>query len=157
MRRRTFVGLTGVSLISVMLAEATSGSPPAETEALASVLTGSALGLPLPEPGPPDARTLAAEVDAARGHYQACRYARLAEDLPGLLRRLNAVCAILDGDARDRGIALSADAHHVAAGLMLKHGDPGLAHLPLTGACGPRSPVATRWPSPAARGSSRTR
>ena len=128
-RRRTFVGLTGVSLISVMLAEATSGSPPAETEALASVLTGSAVGLPLPEPGPPDARTLAAEVDAARRAYQACRYSELARLLPALLARLDSACAMLAGDARSEACALSADAHHVAAGLLLKLDDQGLASL----------------------------
>jgi hypothetical protein len=125
-RRRTFVGLTGVSLISVMLAESTSGSPPAETEALASVLTGS---LHLPSPGPPDGRTLAAEVDAARRAYQACRYSELARQLPGLLARLDSACAMLTGDARSKACALSADAHHVAAGLLLKLDDQGLASL----------------------------
>ena len=128
-RRRTFVGLTGVSLIGAMLADSISGDPPAETEALASVLTGSAIGLPIPPPGPPDARTLAAEVDAVRRAYQACRYSELARQLPGLLARLDSACAMLAGDARSKACALSADAHHVAAGLLLKLDDQGLASL----------------------------
>jgi len=53
----------------------------------------------------------------------------VAEELPALLGHLNAVCATLDGDARDRAHALAADAHHFAASLMLKHGDLGLAAL----------------------------
>jgi hypothetical protein len=128
-RRRTFVGLTGASLVSAMLAESASGGPPAETEALASVLTGHTASLAL-EPGQPSGTgTLAAEVDAARRVYQACRYSELARLLPGLLDRLNSACAMLAGDARSEACALSADAHHVAAGLLLKLDDQGLASL----------------------------
>jgi transcriptional regulator with XRE-family HTH domain len=76
-----------------------------------------------------DIGALAASVDAARAHYQDCRYTQLAGSLAGLLKTLKASCAALDGDGRDRARALSADAHHVAAGLMLKRGDLGLATL----------------------------
>ncbi|MDQ2815356.1 MAG: hypothetical protein M3Z75_26810 [Actinomycetota bacterium] len=128
-RRRTFVGLTGASLVSAMLAESASGRPPAETEALASVLIGHAASLALEPDQPSSTGTLAAEVDAARRAYQACRYSELARLLPGLLGRLNSACAMLPGDARSEACALSADAYHVAAGLLLKLDDQGLASL----------------------------
>jgi hypothetical protein len=121
--RRSFIGLTGAPIFGVM-----PGSVPGiGAEALASALTG--LGPAGLEEPPDDIGTLAAAADAARRHYQACRYAQLAEVLPQLIRQLNTACAILSGDASDRASALSADAHHVAASLMLKHGDRGLASL----------------------------
>jgi len=46
-----------------------------------------------------------------------------------LLARLHAACLALDGDDQSRAFALSADAHHVAAGLLLKLDDQGLAYL----------------------------
>jgi len=120
--RRTFVGLTSASTFGAIF-----GGVPHSADALASALTDLDAASQQEPLG--DISTLTDSANAARGHYQACRYARLAEDLPGLLRRLNAFCAILEGDARDRAHALAADAHHVAASLMLKHGDPGLASL----------------------------
>ena len=72
---------------------------------------------------------LTAPVDAARGDYQACRYARLGGILPGLMRKLDAACSAFGGAERDRSRALLADAYHVTAGVMLKHGDLGLAVL----------------------------
>ena len=130
-RHRALDGLPGASPIGTMLSEAASGSVPAdETEALASILTGSAVGLVPPEQGwLPDIGTLTAEVGEARQAYQACRYAELAMLLPGLLARLDGACAELLGDARSQARALSADAHHVAAGLLLKLDDQGLASL----------------------------
>lgn len=99
----------------------------AEADSLASALTDlSADGQQEPVT---DLDVLAASVDAARVSYQDCRYERLAGHLSGLIVILNASCAVLDGDSRDRAHALSADAHHVAAGLMLKRGDLGLAAL----------------------------
>ncbi len=47
--------------------------------------------------------------EQTRQDYQGCRYAELP-----------AAC---------RACALSADAYHVAAGFLLKTGDPGLAHV----------------------------
>lgn len=101
--------------------------PHAGDDALASALTGlSAAGQPEPDT---DLHALAALVDAARASYQDCQYAQLAGSLPGLIVTLNASCAALSGDVRDQAHALCADAHHVAAGLMLKRGDLGLAAL----------------------------
>ncbi|HEY2261275.1 MAG TPA: XRE family transcriptional regulator [Streptosporangiaceae bacterium] len=123
-------GLPGASPISTMLSEVASGSLPAETEALASILTGNAAGLVPSEQGwRPDIGTLTAEAGEARLAYQACRYAELAMLLPGLLARLDVACAELLGDARSQACALSADVHHVAAGLLLKLDDQGLASL----------------------------
>jgi hypothetical protein len=93
------------------------------------VLTGHAASLALEPDQPSSTGTLAAEVDAARRAYQACRYSELARLLPGLLGRLNSACAMLPGDARSEACAFSADAYHVAAGLLLKLDDQGLASL----------------------------
>jgi hypothetical protein len=130
LRRRTFVGLAGVSVIGAVFAEAASGSAPAETDAFASVLTRNAAS-PVPaEAGPPpEIETLAAEVDGVRRDYQACRYTELSSRLPGLLTRLESACATVTGDVGGKACALSADAHHVAAGLLLKLDDQGLASL----------------------------
>lgn len=96
-------------------------------DALASALTD--LG-PAGQPEPvTDLHALAALVDAARAAYQDCRYAQLTGSLPGLIVTLNASCAVLGGDAQHGAHALSGDAHHVAAGLLLKRGDLGLAAL----------------------------
>jgi tetratricopeptide (TPR) repeat protein len=76
---------------------------------------------------PPDLPALVAAADDARRQYQACRYADLIPLLSGLLGRLGAACQLLDGDDQLRAFALSADVHHVAAGLLLKLDDRGLA------------------------------
>jgi transcriptional regulator with XRE-family HTH domain len=129
-RRRTFVELTGASMISALLAEPASGRAPADTEPLASVLTGSAASTVGADPGPPaDIAILTAEMANVRRQYQACRYTELASQLPGLLAQLHSACLTLTGDAQDKAFALSADAHHVAAGLLLKLDDQGLAYL----------------------------
>ena len=59
--------------------------------------------------------------------YQACRDSELIKCLPGLLSRPPAACLSLDGRDRLRAYALSADVPHVAAGLLLKLDDQGLA------------------------------
>jgi Helix-turn-helix domain len=101
--------------------------PHADGDALAAALSDlSAAGRQEPVR---DTGALAASVHTAREYYQDCRYAQLAGSLADLIVTLNASCAALDGDARDRAHVLSADAHHVAAGLMLKRGDLGLATL----------------------------
>jgi len=98
-----------------------------EADTLASVLTD--LGSDGRHEPVTDLDVLAASVDAARVSYQDCRYGQLAGLLSGLIADLNASCAVLGGEARDRAHVLNADAHHVAAGLMLKRGDLGLAAL----------------------------
>jgi hypothetical protein len=70
-----------------------------------------------------------AAVSNARRQYQACRYSELIKHLPNLLDQLHAACLALDGEPRLHACALSADARHVAAGLLLKLDDRGLAYL----------------------------
>ncbi len=125
-RRRTFVGLTGATMVSAVLDGIPQPRPPADAEALASVLIGHTVD-PAALDAPPDIRALARAADDARRQYQACRYTDLISHLSGLLGRLGAACQLLDGDERLRAFALSADAHHVAAGLLLKLDDRGVA------------------------------
>ena len=89
-------------------------------------MTGAA---PEPAQEPPGISALTLSVTRARTHYQACRYAELITRLPRLLAQLDAACGSLDGDGKLRVYALSADAYHLAAGILLKTGDHGLAHL----------------------------
>jgi hypothetical protein len=77
-RRRSFVGLTGVSLISAVLGEAASAGAPAETEPFAVILTGNAAGVASSEPG-----SLAGTRDAGTPNWPATCPACL----PGLIRR----------------------------------------------------------------------
>ncbi len=125
-RRRTFVGLTGATMASAILDGIPRTRPPADAEALAPVLTGHTVD-PAALEAPPDIRALARAADDARRQYQACRYTDLIPRLSGLLGRLGAACQLLDGDEQLRAFALSADVHHVAAGLLLKLDDRGLA------------------------------
>ena len=125
-RRRTFVGLTGATMASTILDGIPRPRPPADAEALAPVLTGHTVD-PAALEAAPDIRALARAADDARRQYQACRYSDLIPVLSGLLGRLGAACQLLDGDEQLRAFALSADAHHVAAGLLLKLDDRGLA------------------------------
>ena len=125
-RRRTFVGLTGATMVSAILDGIPRPRPPADAEALAPVLTGYSVD-PAALEVPPDIRALTTAADDARRQYQACRYSDLIPLLSGLLGRLGAACQLLDGDDQLRAFTLSADAHHVAAGLLLKLDDRGLA------------------------------
>ncbi len=128
-RRRTFVGLTGASLIDAILAD-TQGGASDDLESLASVLATywpPAEGIAHDQP--PDMPALADAVSQAKTDYQACRYSKVTKDLPALLARLRAACAVLDGEARSQAFTLSAEAHHVAASILLKTGDNGLAWL----------------------------
>lgn len=96
----------------------------------ALVLAGPSAGTGLEGfDSPPDLTALTAAVSSARRQYQDCRYSALVQHLPLLLARLHAACASLDGEARRRALVLSADACHVAAGLLLKLDDQGLACL----------------------------
>ncbi len=125
-RRRSFMGLAGASLFSAKL----TGIAPdnrADAEALAPVLISYPAAVPAD--APPDLAALAAAVNRARREYQACRYSDLLTYLPDLLARLHAAGLALEGDARLRVHAMSAEAHHVAAGLLLKLDDQGLAYL----------------------------
>lgn len=125
-RRREFVGLTGAALFSVILSDDRDTKPAQHHgEDLAAVLVDHAP----PTDGPIDLAALAAGVAMAKQHYQACRYSRVTAQLPMLLRDLRAACAYLEADERLRAHALSAEAHHVAASILLKQEDKGLAWL----------------------------
>jgi hypothetical protein len=129
-RRRIFVGLTGAAMLSAVFADTAPDALPLRAEPFAPVLAGHTAGTagePLDQA--PDIGALATAVDNARRQYQACHYAELIRHLPALLARLHSACLALTGDAQSRAFALSADAHHVAAGLLLKLGDQGLAYL----------------------------
>ena len=119
------MGLAGASLFSAILADARDDRT--EAEALAPVLTSYPPAAPAD--ASPDLAALAESVKRARREYQACHYSGLLACLPDLLARLHAAGAALDGDARLRVYAMSADAHHVAAALLLKLDDLGLAYL----------------------------
>ena len=129
-RRRTFVGLTGAALFGAVLANPIHSSPPDAIESFAAVLASYApdtAGSALDEP--PDLPALATAVARAKRDYQACRYSDVTSTLPALLGRLQAACAVLDGEARSRAYTLSAEAHHVAASILFKLGDEGLGWL----------------------------
>jgi len=128
-RRRAFVGLASTSLLGSVL-DAASDQRPLTAEPFVPVLTGHFADTEAGQPGPPsDIVALAAAVSQARRQYQDCRYSELTGHLPQLLVRLDAACLSLDGEARSRAFVLSADTHHVAAGLLLKLDDQGLAYL----------------------------
>lgn len=61
--------------------------------------------------------------------YQACDYDTVVTDLPGLLDRMKAGVRYVAGDDR-RGVAgLTAQAHHVAASVLLKLDNHGVASI----------------------------
>ena len=128
-RRRTFVELTGISVIDALLPARAAAQPPASTGPLALMLTAQMTGTTAGSAEPPDLTALSRSVSRARSQYQACRYSELVSRLPALLADLHAACVTLADDARLRAYALSADAYHVTAGFLLKAGDQGLAHL----------------------------
>jgi hypothetical protein len=125
-RRRTFVELTGISMAAAMLPGAAGTSPAISIDPLVLMLTGAS---PESSAAPPDLTALGYSVARARRDYQACRYAELVSRLPRLLSQLDSACRCLGSDDRLRACALCADAYHVAAGFLLKTGDPGLAHV----------------------------
>lgn len=129
-RRRTFVGLTGAAMLNTMFTDTPADALLIKAEPFAPVLAGhtaSTAGESLDQA--PDIGALAVAVDNARRQYQECHYSDLIRHLPALLARLHAACLALTGDAQSRAFALSADAHHVASGLLLKLDDQGLAYL----------------------------
>ena len=128
--RRTFVSLTGASLFGAVLASTSPGGPGDAVEAFAAVLAGYS-----PDDDAdrldalPDLEALSAAVASAKRDYQACRYSHVINGLPGLLARVQAACAVLTRERQSRAYTLSAEAHHVAAGILLKLGDHALAGL----------------------------
>jgi transcriptional regulator with XRE-family HTH domain len=124
--RRTFTRLAGASLVGAVLADNAAG-PLHGAEAFAAALV-------TPESVPAAAQpaevpALAKAVANAKRAYQSCRYAEVMSQMPTLLPTLQATCSDLDGDAKLRAYALAADAYHVAASVLLKLDDHGLAWL----------------------------
>jgi len=127
-RRRTFARLAGASLAGAFLAEEpASGRALARMEELATMLAADH-GRPA---GPPvaDLSSLAKAVTGAKMAYQACQYSEAMDRLPRLLPDLQAACESMNGEARLRAHGLAADAYHVAASVLLKLDDHGMAWL----------------------------
>jgi hypothetical protein len=127
-RRRTFTRLAGASLAGVFLTEAPApGRALARVEELAAMLAA--------DHGPPadplvaDLPSLAKAVTDAKIAYQACRYTEAIDQLPTLLPDLQAACESIDGEARLHAHGLAADAYHVAASVLLKLDEHGMAWL----------------------------
>ena len=131
LRRRTFHRLATAGLFSAVLADLPdTGAPLEGVEAFAAALAG----YPDVSGGLPDSArfklsALSASVTSAKRNYQACHYSTVIETLPGLLADLAAACEVLEGHERLQAYALSAEAHHVAASILLKLDDEGLAWL----------------------------
>jgi len=83
-RRRTFLGLTGATVVGAMLDDAAQPGAAIDAEPLAPVLAGHLAGL-IPAQRAPDIAELTAAATNARRQYQACRYTELTKHLPGLL------------------------------------------------------------------------
>jgi hypothetical protein len=78
---------------------------------------------------PVDLPALAKAAASAKRTYQACRYTEAMAQMRTLLPALQVAFENLDGDPRVRAYALSADAYHVAASVLLQLDDHGLAWL----------------------------
>jgi transcriptional regulator with XRE-family HTH domain len=131
LRRRTFHRIAAAGLFSAVLADLPdSGAPLEGVEAFAAALAGypDVTGA-LPDSARFDLTALSASVASAKRNYQACHYSTVIQTLPGLLSDLLGACEVLDGDTRLQAHALSAEAHHVAASILLKLDDEGLAWL----------------------------
>jgi transcriptional regulator with XRE-family HTH domain len=129
-RRRNFVGLTGAAMLNAVLADTPCDAPPLTVEPFAPVLAmppGNSPSEALHEA--PDIDSLTAAVATVWGQFSAGRYSDLAKTLPSLLARLNAACLALDDEPQSRAFTLCAEAHRVAALVLLKLDDQGLAYL----------------------------
>lgn len=128
LRRRTFTKLTGASLFSAILADLPADGAPLEgVEAFAAAFAGHPdLGSD-PSPTVLSKARLIKAVAAAKRNYQDCRYSVVIDSLPRLLADLRTACGAYDGDDRLHVEALSAEAHHVAASILLKLDEKGLA------------------------------
>jgi hypothetical protein len=145
-RRRTFVGLASASLFGALSADIPPAGRAGGLESLVAALAGYSPDATVGAANAvPDLPSLAADVAQVKRRYQACRYSSVVSELPGLISRLQAACAVLDGPARLRASTLSAEAHHVAARIALKTGDPGLGWLAadrsMQAACASQDPV----------------
>ncbi|MEU9019012.1 helix-turn-helix transcriptional regulator [Actinomadura sp. NPDC048394] len=128
--RRTFGKLAGASVFSAILADLPSDGAPLEgVEAFAAALAGYPAINDDPSPAALSIARLDAAVAAAKRNYQDCKYSTVINSLPALLADLRNASGTYDGDARLQAEALSAEAHHVAASILLKLDHEGLAWL----------------------------
>jgi hypothetical protein len=127
-RRRTFTRLAGASLVGAVLADDIIAAGHLHgAEAFVTALVAPASAPATTQPA--DLPALAKAVASAKRTYQSCRYTEVMSQLPALLLGVQGACDNLDRDARLRACALSADAYHVAASVLLKMDDYGLAWL----------------------------
>ncbi|MUN41250.1 XRE family transcriptional regulator [Actinomadura sp. NEAU-AAG5] len=128
MHRRTFGKVAGASLFSTILGDLPSDGAPLEgVEAFAAALAGYPGIGDSASPATLSMARLDAAVAAAKRNYQATKYSAVTRSLPALLADLRLACATYEGDARLQAEALSAEAHHVAASILLKLDHQGLA------------------------------
>ncbi|MBW8482010.1 helix-turn-helix domain-containing protein [Actinomadura parmotrematis] len=129
-RRRTFGKLAGASALSAILADPPTGGTPLQgVEAFAAALTDQPGTGSDPGPAVLSLSRLSKAVAAAKRNYQDCRYSTVIDGLPTLLTDLRTASGTHEGDDRLRVEALSAEAHHVAASILLKLDHEGLAWI----------------------------
>ncbi|MBX6768335.1 MAG: helix-turn-helix domain-containing protein, partial [Actinomadura rubrobrunea] len=129
-RRRTFHKIAGASVFNAILADIPGDDAPLKgVDAFAAALAGYPdIGSP-PSRNTVDLTRLTNAVAAAKRKYQDCRYSAVIDSLPRLLADLRTACEAHDRDARLKVEALSAEAHHVTASILLKLDHEGLAWL----------------------------
>ncbi|MFI5908479.1 helix-turn-helix domain-containing protein [Dactylosporangium sp. NPDC051541] len=119
MRRRNLIaGAVGLTAAAALPEGAAAADAPGTVE---DVIFGRVAAAPLP------AEQLAAQVAAAGADFRACRYAQLARRVPGLLARAEATRAATTPGSAGRAATQLAQAYGVAARLMLKLHDDGMA------------------------------
>ncbi|WP_433335379.1 helix-turn-helix domain-containing protein [Spirillospora sp. CA-294931] len=127
LRRRSFAKLAAASMFSAILADSPGdGAPLQGVEAFAAALGGYP-GISEPDLAALSLGRLNIAVANAKRSYQDCRYSTVVDSLPQLLADLRHACAVHEGDDRLQVEALSAEAHHVAASILLKLDQEGLA------------------------------
>jgi tetratricopeptide (TPR) repeat protein len=126
-RRRDLFELAGAAVVGAALGP---GTPRAnQLHAFAEALTRYP-ALRAVRDGPVrDLDSLRTATIAAKRMYQSCQYAAVGASLPGLLVSIEDAAANVQGDAWLRLQSLAADAYHVAASVLLKLDDQGLASL----------------------------
>ncbi|XVQ11200.1 helix-turn-helix domain-containing protein [Spirillospora sp. CA-255316] len=130
LRRRTFTKLAGASVFNAILADLPGdGSPLGGVDAFAAALAGYPDIGSAPSPSTLSMDRLSSSVAAAKRNYQDCRYSTVIDSLPDLLADLRTACDTYEGDTWLQAEALSAEAHHVAASILLKLDHEGLAWI----------------------------
>ncbi|WP_019632069.1 helix-turn-helix domain-containing protein [Actinomadura atramentaria] len=129
-RRRTFTKLAGTSMFNAVLADLPGDASPFHgVEAFAGVLIDCDGMREKVHSAVRALDQLRDAVAAAKRDYQDCRYSTVIASLPGLLADLQVAGTARSGDEQVKVEALSAEAHHVAASILLKFDRKGLAWL----------------------------